>query len=88
MSFNLLKQTNKKKARYVLAFCVYKQVCFRPQHSDTLKWISCDRRKVCLQYVLYLSILNFVVSLNNDSSQYIQMKSTVSPAHYNAKCSR
>ena len=46
-------------------------------------WIFCDRLKICLS----LSILNFLVLLNNGSSVYMQMKSTVYHDQPDAKCS-
>lgn len=40
-----------------------------------------------LTLCLYLSIVHFVVLLNNGSSLYMQMKSTVSLDQYDARCS-
>ena len=39
-----------------------------------------------LTVYLYISILNFVVLLNDRSSRYLPMKSTIYPAQYDAKC--
>ena len=62
-------------------------MCFRPQAQICLSGFFVIGLKYNYSMLMSKNIKYFVVLFNNNSSLYIQMKSTVSPDHYHAKCS-